>query len=123
MSQLSAKKRSPILIKKCHDKRVHEFAKNRDLNVCDIKKSVILKLLKKKVPEFVSEVKSKSAKCSNCWCRKVDQVCLCGSACSCNEEYLEEFDKGKILKCSLLLAVLPGNRLYILINNLLYPYQ
>ena len=30
---------------------------------------------------------------------------------SCDEEYLEEFDKGKILKYSLLLAALPWNLL------------
>ena len=29
---------------------------------------------------------------------------------SCNVEYLKEFDKGKIRKYSLLLAVLPRNR-------------
>ena len=30
---------------------------------------------------------------------------------SCDEEYLEEFNKGKIIKYFLLLAVLPQNRL------------
>ena len=30
---------------------------------------------------------------------------------SCDEAYFQEFDKGKMLKCSLLRAVLPRNRL------------
>ena len=30
---------------------------------------------------------------------------------SCDDEYLEEFDKGKVLEYSLLLATLPRNRL------------
>ena len=43
--------------------------------------------------------------------RKGDWIKSVSLEYSCDEEYFEEFDKGKMLKYSLLVAVLPQNRL------------
>ena len=55
------------------------------------------------------------------WLKYADKVC--SLKYSCDEEYLKEFYKGKILKHSSLLTVLPGNLLDLLNSPCEYSFK